>query len=910
MTIIAIIKIRKHPEYREVIRKFYLLFTLKFLLSIFIFYIFYAPSLFFNPIISLFHYLGAIINLEGFFYLLTYLLVISIFLAVVFVAFKAYQKHKGKYFGSIQTLTRKTLYALFTLFLLAFVASAGIYPEAYRPMTDYLGDTIYTFSAGNIQVLKGDDIGNYKKIKSLGEFASSLSASIAETSQNISQSNQEYKQNLSEATGELKDSISKTTKDLKNKIEEDVAGSFPKTGGTITGDVTINEALTVDNTTYSKSIIPQSNSSYNLGSSDKTFQIAYIQKVSGLSTPVEDDDAATKKYVDDAIIASTLTFASPLYETATPNEIGLRYNATNLQLTGGTTLNTIQDIATTSTPTFGGMTLDGTLNSQAIIPLADSSYDLGSSANYFEDTYTERLYLNDSAYLDGGTNGIASLSGNLSIAGIDGDSIVSITGNIDGGNGINLTPAVNPNNFGTGIVGYVMPATGTWTTEKNAVGLDYGVFNLFSNIQGSKLSTVGLNVWGFGAYSGDPAYLKNVTSINVGHNIMAGPVYADNWYGVKINDVPSVTSLNNLYQLYIEKPTGGTNDYQQVLAGNGAGSGIWFNGTSSYARIYASANSTLDFAIGAASQTQLVDGIFRPTTDNDIDLGDVTHEFKDLYLAGTVYASAFVDDGTTLDVPDYVFEDDYQLMTMEELSVYIERNEHLPNVPSRDEIKENGMNFGSMLMNVLEKTEENTLYTIQNYEDIKGNETEISGSLITLSEIEEELSEIKKDLVDQEDLNAKLEAQIAELKKIIDQELNLAQIVLNTTEISEIKLALGIEYDRDEDGAIEAVNLGMTDLIGKLKSETLETGKLVINISDEDEATIGEGVINEGESSVTISQDNISEDSRIFVTPRLVTEQSLAVTDISDGEFTVEVAQEVVEEDGLPFDWWIVEVSE
>jgi len=280
--------------------------------------------------------------------------------------------------------------------------------------------------------------------------------------------------------------------------------------------------------------------------------------------------------------------------------------------------------------------------------------------------------------------------------------------------------------------------------------------------------------------------------------------------------------------------------------------------------------------------------------------------------AGTVYASAFVDDGTTLTVPDYVFEEDYDLMTMEELSSYIERHGHLPNVPSRDEIKANGMNFGSMLMNVLEKTEENTLYNIQNNENIKENETNI----LTLAEFEQEtnekLEEIENQFENQDDLIADLQSQISELQRITDQELKLAQTDLNTQEIELLKMAMGIEYiyeEEDGEQVLKSIELGSNDFIKKFKAEETETGKLVINISDEDEATIGEGVIEEGESSVTISQDNISEDSRIFVTPRVVTEQSLAVTDISDGEFTVEVSEEVADEDGLPFDWWIIETK-
>jgi len=284
--------------------------------------------------------------------------------------------------------------------------------------------------------------------------------------------------------------------------------------------------------------------------------------------------------------------------------------------------------------------------------------------------------------------------------------------------------------------------------------------------------------------------------------------------------------------------------------------------------------------------------------------------------AGTVYASAFVDDGTQLNVPDYVFEEGYNLMTIEELSTYIAKNGHLPNVPSRDEIKKKGVNFGKMLMNVLEKTEENTIYTIQNNENIKG----VKSSILTLAEFEaetnEKLFEIEDQLEDQSDLNDALQAQIDELKAITNQELNLAQIGLNAEEIESLKMALGIGYiyekDEDEDGnkVLASIDLGSTGLIGKFKAQETETGKLIISVSDDEEAKIGKAVIKKGENSITISKSKVKENSKIFITPRASISQALAVTEIEDGKFTVEVAEEVTEEDGLPFDWWIVEISE
>jgi hypothetical protein len=56
------------------------------------------------------------------------------------------------------------------------------------------------------------------------------------------------------------------------------------------------------------------------------------------------------------------------------------------------------------------------------------------------------------------------------------------------------------------------------------------------------------------------------------------------------------------------------------------------------------AGTSIDLLIGGTEQVVLTDGKFAPTTDNDIDLGDGTHEFKDLYIDGTANIDSLVVD--------------------------------------------------------------------------------------------------------------------------------------------------------------------------------------------------------------------------------------------------------------------------
>jgi hypothetical protein len=68
--------------------------------------------------------------------------------------------------------------------------------------------------------------------------------------------------------------------------------------------------------------------------------------------------------------------------------------------------------------------------------------------------------------------------------------------------------------------------------------------------------------------------------------------------------------------------------------------------------------------------------------------------------------------------PDYVFEKDYTLPSLNEVKSYIDENKHLPEVPSAKEVEKNGQNLGAMNMLLLKKVEELTLHAIQQQEQI------------------------------------------------------------------------------------------------------------------------------------------------------------------------------------------------
>jgi hypothetical protein len=58
-------------------------------------------------------------------------------------------------------------------------------------------------------------------------------------------------------------------------------------------------------------------------------------------------------------------------------------------------------------------------------------------------------------------------------------------------------------------------------------------------------------------------------------------------------------------------------------------------------------------------------------------------------------------------------------MSLNQLEESIEKNNHLPGVPSATEVVENGFSLGEMQKIVLEKVEELTLYTIKQGKQIE-----------------------------------------------------------------------------------------------------------------------------------------------------------------------------------------------
>ena len=73
----------------------------------------------------------------------------------------------------------------------------------------------------------------------------------------------------------------------------------------------------------------------------------------------------------------------------------------------------------------------------------------------------------------------------------------------------------------------------------------------------------------------------------------------------------------------------------------------------------------------------------------------------------------FISGATTLNVPDYVFEEGYDLRPLSEVASFVAANRHLPDVPSAADVAREGLDVTQMQMALLKKVEELTLYTLE-----------------------------------------------------------------------------------------------------------------------------------------------------------------------------------------------------
>jgi len=120
--------------------------------------------------------------------------------------------------------------------------------------------------------------------------------------------------------------------------------------------------------------------------------------------------------------------------------------------------------------------------------------------------------------------------------------------------------------------------------------------------------------------------------------------------------------------------------------------------------------------------------------DGNVGIGTGNTDAK-LTVKGNIHAEEVKVD-LLVPAPDYVFKENYNLLSIEEIKNYIDTYGHLPNISSAKVLEANGVQLGSMSMKLLEKIEELTLYTIGQEDNLKQKEEQLKALEIRIKKIE------------------------------------------------------------------------------------------------------------------------------------------------------------------------------
>jgi len=98
--------------------------------------------------------------------------------------------------------------------------------------------------------------------------------------------------------------------------------------------------------------------------------------------------------------------------------------------------------------------------------------------------------------------------------------------------------------------------------------------------------------------------------------------------------------------------------------------------------------------------------------DNQVGIGIEIQSGYSLAVCGKIRATE-VKVNAASEWCDYVFEEDYDLRDLSEVDAFIKKNKHLPEIPSAKVVDKEGIEISAMMVLMMKKIEELTLYTIE-----------------------------------------------------------------------------------------------------------------------------------------------------------------------------------------------------
>lgn len=128
--------------------------------------------------------------------------------------------------------------------------------------------------------------------------------------------------------------------------------------------------------------------------------------------------------------------------------------------------------------------------------------------------------------------------------------------------------------------------------------------------------------------------------------------------------------------------------------------------------------------------------------DGKVGIGVLYPAYK-LDVDGEVRASTFWASVAFRNYPDYVFNPGYELPSLKTLDAYIKEHHHLPDVPTEDDVKKDGINLADHQVVLLKKIEELTLYVIEQNKKQQLLEEKLNEVLKDNNRLKEEMKKLK-----------------------------------------------------------------------------------------------------------------------------------------------------------------------
>jgi hypothetical protein len=284
---------------------------------------------------------------------------------------------------------------------------------------------------------------------------------------------------------------------------------------------------------------------------------------------------------------------------------------------------------------------------------------------------------------------------------------------------LKVTGANASNNYSeaTSYASYIQGGNATWFGAYTAT--TYGQYIQGGNASGSDASAYGLYI-----VPGSPSSLGKVYAAYFGGNVGIGTSTPSKLLTVQAYNATGILALSGYASANTAIGLGRTaSEAEWGVAGTAgsysslsvAGDVILRSNTKNLILTAKNATGGIRFSTGATDVERMV-----ITSAGNVGIGSSAPQAK-LDVAGGIRADSIVINNGGA---DFIFEDDYNLISLEEIEQFIKENKHLPDIPAAKQMQKEGVSVGTLQVKLLQKVEELTLYLIEQNKRIQKLEKE------------------------------------------------------------------------------------------------------------------------------------------------------------------------------------------